>query len=162
MCEQYMKDYAACPWNASDPTNQTYYDNVYRKCTLDCPANPTRYKSYSTATRTCLQYCETGYYALDTNRSCVAVCPNYYFINNTLNVVIHQCVAQCPNNTFLDTSSNHCVKSTACPPNYYGNPVNGQCTLYCPIVNGVQMFANMNPNVKMCVYSCPPNYYMQN
>lgn len=24
----------ACPWNASDTANRTYYDDVYRKCTL--------------------------------------------------------------------------------------------------------------------------------
>ncbi len=53
----YTLYYAACPWNASDINNLTYYDDVYRKCTLECPANPSRYKSYSNTTRTCVQYC---------------------------------------------------------------------------------------------------------
>ena len=160
---QYILIYAACPWNSSDSSNQTYYDDVYRKCTLECPSNPSRYKSYSTTTRRCLKYCEAGYYALDTTRECVSNCPNYYFINNTLDTTEYRCVARCPNNTFINSSTDkHCVKSQNCPSGQWGNPWNGQCVTHCPSSGGVQLFADMNPNVKMCVYYCPKNYYIQN
>lgn len=71
-------------------------------------------------------------------------------------------MARCPNNTFINTTNSQCLKSTDCPPNYWGNPINGQCVQYCPVVSGVQMYADKNPNVKMCVYVCPTNYFIQN
>ena len=82
----------ACPWNASDPANQTYYDDYYRRCTLGmlliiiyfivCPANPSYFAD--TVNKICVKYCPIGKYALDTNRSCTSNCPSYYFINDTL------------------------------------------------------------------------------
>ena len=159
MHRQYICIYIACVWNG---TYNTYYDNVYRKCTLQCPSNPSTYKSYSNTTQTCLRYCDGGSYALDTNRSCVMTCPNFYFINNTLTVTEYRCVAQCPNNTFVQGANKQCVKSTSCPAGQYGNPLNGLCVQYCPMVGTVQLFADMNPNVKMCVYVCPNNYYIMN
>ena len=51
---------------------------------LECPSNPARYKSSVTATRKCVKYCYPNTYALDTNRSCVSTCPNYYFTNYSL------------------------------------------------------------------------------
>lgn len=54
------------------------------------------------------------------------------------------------------------MKAVNCPPNYYGNPLNGQCVQHCPSVGGVQLFSDTNPNVKMCVYVCPEGYYIQN
>jgi hypothetical protein len=80
-----------CPWDAAVPANQTYYDNHYRRCTLCisyfiiilvCPANPSLYANFDT--KRCVQYCPSGKYALDTTRSCTAICPTYYFINQTL------------------------------------------------------------------------------
>ena len=57
---------------------------------------------------------------------------------------------------------NHCVNATSCPANTYGDPINGVCAAHCPSPNGNQMFADTNPNVKMCVYICPEGYYIQN
>lgn len=74
----------------------------------------------------------------------------------------YRCVAQCPNNTFVYGSNKQCVRSQDCAAGQYGNPLNGQCVQYCPMVSGVQLFADMNPDVKMCVYVCPNNYYIQN
>lgn len=54
------------------------------------------------------------------------------------------------------------MASKNCPGGQYGNPLNGQCVQNCPLVGTVQLFANTDPNIKMCVYICPNNYYMQN
>eukprot|EP00919_Chromeraceae_sp_WS-2016_P042974 GHVR01102759.1.p1 GENE.GHVR01102759.1~~GHVR01102759.1.p1 ORF type:complete len:158 (+),score=3.53 GHVR01102759.1:357-830(+) len=74
---------AVCPWDPADANNQTYYDNYYRKCTLNCSSNPSTYAAFGTTNRTCLTYCEANSYALDTTRKCVDTCPSgsYYFIN---------------------------------------------------------------------------------
>jgi len=47
-------------------------------------------------------------------------------------------------------------------PGYYGDPLNVICTNNCPGNTSVQMFANTNPNVKMCQYICPGGYFRQN
>lgn len=49
-----------------------------------------------------------------------------------------------------------------CPNGYYGDPLNGVCTNNCPGNSSVQLFADTNPNVKMCVYVCPNGFYIQN
>lgn len=79
---------------------------------LVCPANPSLYSNFDT--KQCVQYCPSGKYALDTNRSCTATCPTYYFVNQTLTNIERKCVAKCPADTFID-SNNFCVKATACP-----------------------------------------------
>lgn len=100
---------------------------------------------------------------MDTNRSCVATCPNFHFINATLTLDVYQCVAKCPNNTFvkIDTGKNYCVKAKDCPTGQYGNPIDGTCVDTCPLVGSVQLYADTNANVKMCVYVCPSGYYME-
>jgi hypothetical protein len=108
-----------------------------------------------------VQYCPSGTFSLDANRTCSTSCPVYKYVNYTLNVVLYQCVAQCPKNTYLN-STNFCVNATACPSGYYGDPLNGVCTNDCPGNLTTQMFADTNPNVKLCVYICPPGFYRQN
>ncbi len=70
-------------------------------------------------------------------------------------------MAKCPNNTFINSNS-FCVKATACPLNYYGDPINGVCTSDCPGNGSVELFADTNTYVKMCVYVCPDLFYIQN
>lgn len=70
-------------------------------------------------------------------------------------------MAKCPDNTFRN-STNFCVNATKCPSGYYGDPLNDICTNNCPGNITTQMFADTNPNVKMCVYICPSGYYRQN
>jgi hypothetical protein len=106
-------------------------------------------------------YCPSGTFALDSTRKCVSSCPKYYFTNYTLNVIQYQCVAECPDRTFLNASS-HCVNATSCPAGYYGDPLAHVCTQNCPGNSTTQMFADTNPNVKLCVYICPYGYYRQN
>lgn len=126
---------------------------------LGCPSNPSYY-AYK-PTKTCVQYCPLGTFSLDSTRTCVTTCPNLYFINSTLDNIQYQCVATCPNNTFRN-STNYCILATSCPSQHYGDPVNGICTTNCPGTVSVQMFADTNPNVKMCVYVCPKGFYIQN
>lgn len=106
-------------------------------------------------------FCPQGTFSLDSNRTCVATCPNLYFVNSTLDNIRYQCVATCPNNTFKN-STNFCILSTLCPSGFYGDPLNGVCTNNCPGNSSVQMFADTNPNVKMCVFVCPNGFYIQN
>ena len=108
-----------------------------------------------------MEYCPSGTYSLDLNRTCTATCPLHYYINYTLNVVHYQCVAKCPQDTFLDSNS-FCVNATSCPTTTYGDPLNQVCTADCPASSTIQMFADTNPNVKLCVYICPAGYYQQN
>jgi len=54
------------------------------------------------------------------------------------------------------------VKSTQCPTNQYGNPLTGACVSDCPGNGTTELFADTNPNVKMCVYVCPYSFYIQN
>ena len=135
----------------------------YSVANLGCPSNPARYKSFDTTVRTCLTYCAVDTYALETNRSCVDTCPNYYYTNYSLTKVERRCVSSCPNETFADGDS-HCVKAKDCPPGEYGDPINKVCTLHCPSVaaTGVQLFADTDSNVKMCVYVCPEGFYIKN
>lgn len=130
-------------------------------CVLNsaCPANPATYSEL--ASRRCLEFCPPGTYALDTSRACTATCPKFYFVNQTLTNIENRCVAKCPNNTFLD-SNNFCVKSIHCPANEYGNPLTGNCVADCPGNGILELFADTNPNVKLCVYVCPKGYYIQN
>ena len=162
MRDQYLPYYPACPWSSTNTSEQTYYDDVYRTCTLECPSNPMRYKSADTTLRTCLQHCDGTSYALATTKTCTATCPNYYFINNTLTVTVRQCVSPCPNNTYIHSANNQCVVPTGCPASTYANPVTGTCSQYCSSVNGVQMFADTNANRRICVYVCPTGFYQQN
>ena len=77
----------ACPWDNDVVANQSYYDNYYRRCTLRiiflinlvCPSIPSSYADSSS--KSCVQYCPSGKFALDTNRSCTSTCPSYYFVN---------------------------------------------------------------------------------
>ena len=63
----------------------------------------------------------------------------------------------------MDPTNDHCVKSIDCQSGYYGDPINKVCTQHCPTVSAtVQLFADKNPNVKMCVYVCPDGYFIQN
>lgn len=126
---------------------------------LGCPSNPSFYAHRTT--KTCVQYCPVGTFSLDSNRTCVSSCPNLHFVNSTLDIIQYQCVATCPNNTFRN-STNYCILSTLCPNGFYGDPVNGICTNNCPGTVSVQMFADTNPNIKMCVYVCPKGFYIQN
>lgn len=126
---------------------------------LVCPANPPTFAE--SVSKRCLEYCPSGKFALDTNRTCVTNCPQYYFINQTLTNVEYRCVAKCPNNTFLN-STNYCIKSTECPSGQYGNPLTGTCTANCPGDGSIELFADTNPNVKKCVYVCPESFYIQN
>lgn len=108
-----------------------------------------------------MQYCPFGTFALDSNRTCTTTCPKYYFTNFTLSVIRYQCVARCPDNTYLNSTS-HCVNATSCPVDFYGDPVNRVCTNNCPGNSTTQLFADTNPNVKLCVYICPAGFYRQN
>ena len=71
----------------------------------DCPSSPAYYAYDATSSGSCVRYCPSGTYSLDSNRTCVSDCPVYHFINYTLNVVQYQCVASCPENTFLNQSN---------------------------------------------------------
>lgn len=108
-----------------------------------------------------MQYCPSGTFSLDSNRSCVTTCPVYYFVNYTLNIIQYQCTAKCPANTFLN-STKFCVNATTCPTGMYGDPYTGSCASDCSSNSTIQTFADTNPNVKLCVFICPPNFYRQN
>lgn len=127
---------------------------------LDCPSAPSYYAYNAGTSGTCVQYCPSGTFSLDANRTCSTTCPVYKYVNYTLNVVHYQCVAQCPKDTYLN-STNYCVNATACPANFYGDPSTGNCVNNCPGSAG-QLFADTNPNVKLCVYICPDGFYRQN
>lgn len=157
--------YAACPYNA---TIKTYYDNYYRRCVIsklvshaDCPSSPSYYALDQTTSGSCVQYCPSGTFSLDSTRVCTTTCPIYYFVNYTLNVVQYQCVAECPSNTFLNASS-FCVNATTCPAGSYASPFTGSCVTDCPNNSTVQTYADTNPNVNLCVYMCPVGFYKQN
>jgi proprotein convertase subtilisin/kexin type 5 len=128
---------------------------------LECPSYPSYYAYNNTVNGSCVQYCPFGTFSLDSSRLCVTTCPVYYYVNYTLNDVQYKCVASCPQKTFLN-SSNFCVNATQCPSGYYGDPLNVVCTASCPGNSSVQMFANTDPNIKMCQYICPNGYYRQN
>jgi hypothetical protein len=100
---------------------------------------------------------------LDTTRECVSNCPNYYFINNTLDTTEYRCVARCPNNTFINSSTDkHCVKSQNCPSGAVGQPMEWSVCNPLSLVQRSAVVRRYEPNVKMCVYYCPKNYYIQN
>lgn len=163
----------ACPWGTGTPVAYTYFDDYYRKCTLGntisnvvCPANPSYYAHNYSTYGSCVQYCPSGYYARDSTRSCSTTCPVYYYVNYTGIQTVRRCVASCPNNTFLDGSN--CVNATSkdltdvgCPAGNYGDPVSKACTTACTGTASIKLFADTNPNVKMCVYVCPIGYYAQ-
>ena len=82
---------------------------------LDCPSSPSYYAfSNSSTNGICVQYCPGNTFSLDSNRTCVTVCPVLYFVNYTLNLIINQCVARCPSNTYKNSTS-YCVNATNCP-----------------------------------------------
>lgn len=165
MRQPYLFTYSACTWNS---TFLTYFDDYYRRCVLstslnnaDCPSSPSYYALNLNTYGICVQYCPNGTYSLDSNRTCVTTCPVYYFVNYTLNVVQYQCVATCPSRTFL--SNFFCVNATSCSNGTYGDPYSGACVSDCnPTNSSLQTYANTNPNVKLCVLVCPPNFYKQN
>jgi hypothetical protein len=131
-----------------------------------CPANPSYFAHNESTYGSCLQYCPSGFYSVDSNRSCSATCPTYYYVNYTTIQTVRMCVASCPNNTFL--SAQFCVNATSnalgylgCPAGEYGDPINKLCTSACPGSATIKMYADTNPNIKMCVYVCPIGYYSQ-
>ena len=81
-------------------------------------------------------------------------------MNYTLNIIIYQCVARCPSNTYKN-STLFCVNATSCPANTYGDPLSGDCVANCPNTVSVKTYSDRNPNVKLCVYVCPANFYQQ-
>lgn len=126
-----------------------------------CPSSPSYYAYNMSTSGNCVQYCPFGTFSLDLNRTCVTSCPNLHFVNYTLNIVQYQCVASCPSNTFKN-STNFCVNATSCPSGLIGDPISQTCVPNCVFNSTIQMYSNTNPNVNLCVYVCPPNYYKQN
>lgn len=72
-------------------------------------------------------------------------------------------MATCPKNTFVNSTSSvkFCVNATTCPTSMYGDIITGQCTTDCTNTASIQTYADTNPNVKLCVYICPRNFYRQ-
>lgn len=72
-------------------------------------------------------------------------------------------MARCPNNTFVDdASTKNCVRAQACPGTTVGDPFTGACTSTCSTTASGQTFSDLNPSVKLCVFICPTNFYIQN
>lgn len=149
-----------------------YYDKVNKKCTTSCPAA----QPYSWSNdRACYSSCPldsgTQYYKLDTDMSCVDICPNItqgvtvaipLYIDNVTN----SCVAKCDNTSgywgYLDpvTGVRKCVFN--CPSGYFRDLSSGMplCTKVCPAPD---WFGDFNTLPPACVQICTfPTYGDQN
>ena len=89
-----LSGYGACVIDC--PTN--YYASMKKmKCTTDCWADgPNQYKFNISASRTCEDYCPTGYIKDILNRICVIKCPATYYFQIENSTTDPTCTANCP------------------------------------------------------------------
>jgi hypothetical protein len=161
-----------------------FYDLTNRKCTTICPST----EPFSFwLDRACHSSCPyTGgkqYYKLNTNMSCVDICPNVteativaipLFIDNatyscitvcpsgywgyTNSAGTRSCVLNCPSPLFHDNSTGRPLCTDICPaPAYFGDKLT--MPIACVLVCSFGTYGDTTSSARLCVSKCNSTYY---
>lgn len=140
-----------------------FYDKTNKKCVVKCPdSEPYSWWVDRACYADCPYYNSKQYYKLDSNMSCVDICPNItqgttvavpLYIDNTTN----SCVTECDDAIGywgylnLSTGTRSCVFN--CPHGHFRDLSSGRplCTKVCP---GPDWFGDFNALPPACVQTC--------
>lgn len=145
-----------------DAGRSEFKDWSTNRCVKKCPSIPSLYAQNST--RSCVAFCDVGWFGLNTTRICTQSCPSPYYADPSTTFCELKCFIGA--DRFADNISRSCV--TNCPN--YTDPITNKpvityednstksCVLQCPFFPSLYGFNATNA----CIEDCPSGTFGDN